>query len=802
MVQARLKLKILAGYLVLVSFFVFIIHLVHEERDKKSAMERQETRWQGERQLTNRAFVSLLDLTATGELVAGWTEDDHAAYRKKRTATAMLLQELKAGQTDSLQRECLDSICSLLTEKEKQMAALLHLLENMPDAGEIVHRKIPAASQGRKNTVRQTEVPDVQTGERRKKNFRDIFRKREKKSAYALQREEARKEPVSAASSPTGRTGMKSAALLHSIEKEIDNALHDYEQTLAVQMDSLRLHNRMLNEHISLLVQNFEKMESDTFRREIRWQQETRTHAFRLITGIGIGAFLLVIILYMTVHRDVNRQHKIRMELEASNRRNVELSLSRQNILLTVSHDLCAPLNTINGYAELIPEERDGVQRSRYAKNILDASRYVIGLANNLLYFYRLEAGKEQPDKETFHLGRMIGDVLHPFHTLADRKGLGMTVETEGVDTMVEGDRLRLTQILNNLLTNAVKFTPAGYVHVGVRYADGLLRFFVRDTGMGISEDRQKSLFRAFERLDAGNAQPGFGLGLSITARLASLLGGSIGVESREGHGSTFEVSLPMRETGGPDTAEVQRVGYARLSGLKAVLIDDDRVQADMTRRMLLRGGVECDCCHDMKGLAELLRGGRYDLLLTDMQMPETDGHAVLALLRNSNLGQSGDMPVLAVTARADKETEQLKKDGFAGFLHKPFSMDELLAAVAECTDGRATQRKGPDFAALLDGEDDRKEILEMFVQDAERTTADLRKAIETEDYPVMAALIHKGAPLWEMIQINIPAAELERLTSLMPEAWDEAAVVEVWKLITAIEEAVEKAGRLKGEME
>lgn len=182
-------------------------------------MERQETRWQGERQLTNRAFVSLLDLTATGELVTGWTEDDHAAYRKKRTATAMLLQELKAGQTDSLQRECLDSICSLLTEKEKQMAALLHLLENMPDAGEIVHRKIPAASQGRKNTVRQTEVPAVQTGERRKKSFRDIFRKREKKSAYALQREEARKEPVSVTGSPTGRTGMKSAALLHSIEK-------------------------------------------------------------------------------------------------------------------------------------------------------------------------------------------------------------------------------------------------------------------------------------------------------------------------------------------------------------------------------------------------------------------------------------------------------------------------------------------------------------------------------------------------------------------------------------------------------
>lgn len=802
MVQVRLKVKILAGYLVLVSFFVFIIHLVHEEREKKSVMERQEMRWQGERQLTNRAFVSLLDLTATGELVAGWTEDDHAAYQKKRTATAQLLQELKAGQADSLQRECLDSICTLLAEKERQMAALLHLLENMPDAGEIVHRKIPAAiSQNVRELPRQTETPAVRTDERKRKRFWDIFRRQEKKSAYALQHEEAQKKTFSAATPPARTSGMKPAALLHTIESEIDNATLRYEKSLSVQMDSLRLHNRMLNNRINLLVQNFEKMERDTFCREIRWQQETRTRAFRLITGIGIGAFLLVIILYMTVHRDVNRQHKIRMELEASNRRNGELSLSRQNILLTVSHDLCAPLNTINGYAELIPEERDGVQRNRYAKNILDASRHVIGLANNLLHYYRLEAGKEQPDKETFHLGRMIGDVLHPFHTLADRKGLGMTVETEGVNTMVEGDRIRLTQILNNLLANAVKFTRTGYVHVGVRYADGLLRFFVRDTGMGISEERRKNLFKAFERLDADNAQPGFGLGLSITARLVSLLGGSISVESREGHGSTFEVCLPMREASGSETADGKRVEHARLSELKAVLVDDDRMQADMTRRMLLRGGVECDCCHDMKGLAELLRSGRYDLLLTDMQMPETDGYAVLALLRNSNLGQSGDMPVLAVTARADREAEQLKRDGFAGYLHKPFSMDELLAAVAECTKDRIPQRQGPDFTALLDGEDDRKEILEMFVQDAERTAARLRKAAEDEDYQEITALIHKGAPLWETIRIDIPAAELERLASLVPEAWDEAAIAEVQKLVAAIEEAVEKAGKLKEDM-
>lgn len=803
MIQARLKLEIIIGYLIWVSFFIWIVYFIHDSRQKKNAMELLEKHRQGERQKTNRAFLGLLDLASTGELIVGWTEEDYDTYQKKRVATVTLLQNLKAGQEDSLQQICIDSICNLLAEKEHQMAALLRLLKNMPDAGEIVHQKIPAVvPQSKERVIRQEETPTIQAGEKNKKSFWNFFRKQEKKSAYARQQEEAQVTSIPVTTSGTGRISVKPSVLLHSIEKEIDNITRHYEETLSAKVDSLRLHNRMLNDRINLLVQNFDRKEREIFCREIRWQQETRTDTFQLIADIGIGAFILVILLYMVIHRDVNRQYRYRKKQEASNRRNEELSQSRQNILLTVSHDLCAPLSAINGYAELMPEEKDEAQRNRYAENILNASHHVIGLANNLLYYYRLEAGKEQPDKETFHPGRVIENVLHPFRIPADKKGLGLTVETEGVNTMVEGDRIRLTQILNNLLTNAVKFTSAGYVHVGVRYADGWLRFFVRDTGTGISEDRQKNLFRAFERLDADNSQPGFGLGLSITARLVSLLGGTISVESREGHGSTFEVCLPMQEAGGPETASVQRVEYARLSGLKVLLIDDDRMQADMTRRMLARSGVACDCCHDIKELTELLRGRRYDLLLTDMQMPETDGYTVLALLRNSNLGQSKEIPVLAVTARADGETEQLKKDGFAGYLHKPFSMDELLAAVAKCMGGRIPQRQGPDFTALLEGEDDRKEILDMFVQDTEKTTADLRKAIETKDYAGIIALIHKGTPLWETIRMDIPVSELERLASLAPEAWGEAEVAEIRKLVVAVEEAVEKAKRLKEDME
>ena len=146
----------MAGYLVLVFCLAFIIRLVHEELGKKSAMEQQETHWQGERRETNRAFLHLLDLAATGELIAGWTEDDYAAYRKKRIATVNQLQELKPLQEDAAQRAAIDSVCNLLVEKERLMPALLSTLENTPDVEEIVHRKIPALlPKSRKETTLQ-----------------------------------------------------------------------------------------------------------------------------------------------------------------------------------------------------------------------------------------------------------------------------------------------------------------------------------------------------------------------------------------------------------------------------------------------------------------------------------------------------------------------------------------------------------------------------------------------------------------------------------------------------------------------
>lgn len=803
MIQARLKLKIIAGYLIWVSFFVWIVCIIHDWQQKKGAMDRQEAHWQGERQETNRAFLGLLDLASTGELIAGWTEDDYTAYQKKRLATVTLLQNLKAGQEDSLQQACIDSVCNLLVQKERQMAALLQLLDNMPDAGEIVHRKIPAAMpQSKKNVSGQEETPSIQTDEKRKKNFWDIFRKREKKSAYARQREEAQTTPILAATPGTGTPTAKPSALLYSIEKEIDNVTRQYEETLSAKVDSLRLHNRILNDRINLLAQNFEEKERATFCREIRWQQETRTHTFRLIAGIGIGAFLLVILLYMVIHRDVNRQHKTRMELEQSNRRNEALLRARKNMMLTVSHDLRSPLTAIGGYAELIADERRKEKRIRYGDTIRQSADRMLNLLNALLRFYRLDTGKEQPDPAPFRL-KALAESLVTNHVLqAENKRLAFTWEYHGEDVVVTGDRERLSQIIDNLLSNAVKFTQAGAVSLRLHYRDALLAIEVKDTGTGMTDGQLQRIFQPFERLGNAGGQEGFGLGLAITLATAELLGGSVKVESEKGKGSTFTVCVPLPVTDERNPIPQTDVPCALPDDLYVAVVDDDPVLLAMTMDMLSRHKIACEGCRNVRELMELLRKQLCDLLITDIKMPDMNGYQLLELLRRSNVGNSKTIPVLAATARADRNPEEFTEAGFAGCLYKPFSQAELLCAVQECIrPGQIPMTAKADFSALLAGERNNREMLELFADETSKNMTALEACIGSGDLKTASFLTHHLLPLGELVREYSSLKNLQRLLDASPGTMDGEMVQAIRKVVEEGNSVVRQARALIEEL-
>ena len=371
-----------------------------------------------------------------------------------------------------------------------------------------------------------------------------------------------------------------------------------------------------------------------------------------------------------------------------------------------------------------------------------------------------------------------------------------MTTVIISCDVLVMGDWGGFVRILGNLLSNAVKFTRTGYIHVGASYGNGRLLLFVRDTGTGIDKERQQLIFSDFE--PAGfPPDGGFGLGLAVTSRLVSLLGGDIRVESTPGRGSTFEVRLPLGEADMPDMRDAAS-GDGLPLNIRVLYIDDDRMQLNITKEMFNRNGVRCDCCQTSRELVTRLRSQRYDLLLTDIQMPETDGYGILELLRASNMENAKTIPVIAVTARVDDDNEYLS-GGFSGCIHKPFSMEELINTVAQVIGEKDRKEYAPDFSLILSGEDNREEMLALFIEESRKDLAALTAALDRQDKEAAASILHKNLPLWETVRLDFPLSHLRELVTEPATEWTNRQSMEMRDIIRAVEKLIvyaEKYGR------
>lgn len=777
--SVSLRLKIIVGYVSLLIFLIIIVSLVWLEHQKMEMLNSEELLIKQKREAVNRTFEKLLDFSFSDDFLLLRDKDKFNEYRMKREIATTALNGLKRYYPSDIQHAQIDTISLLLQEKEALLLGVMNTLSDLLHSDSLFQRRIPSVAL-QMHTILLPDKPE-KTG-KRLSGFFGIFKKKEEKSVYAYQKEKTKQPSAS----------QQITRELYSLQKEMSIQYTDYWNKLTTYSDSLQWRNTELNSQINTLIGEFEQVVIKQAEKEIEEITTSREQSFRIILFIAAIAILLIVIFYLFIHQDIRKRQEYRLKLEASDCRNRELLAARRNLILTVSHDLRVPLGTISEYAELLQDEKSPEQSKGYAMNILHASRHVIGLANNLLYYYRLEAEKEQPEKEILHLGRTIEDAAHSFLSVAEKKGLDLVIKVIDSDILVEGDCGRLVQILNNLISNAVKFTSAGYIQVGAQYRVGKLSFFIRDTGIGIDKESQEQIFTAFERGKAPNAEEGFGLGLAITYKLVTLLEGTIHVQSTPGHGSTFEVCLPMRETNGKtDTIKTPLEG-GELSGMRVLVIDDDRIQLEVIQKMYARHGVECDCCLNVSELIAALRRNRYDLMLTDMRMLEMDGYGVLALLRGSNFGQTRTLPVLAVTAQADKKPEYFRKAGFADCLYKPFSQKELVSVTSYID--------RTNFAAIMEGEDNTRELLDMFIEDTEKELSEMQDALETANYMQLRHIIHKAAPLWGMIRINVPLNELEEMASLSSEKWCKELDARIKRLMKAVEQAVKKAKELKFE--
>ncbi len=424
-----------------------------------------------------------------------------------------------------------------------------------------------------------------------------------------------------------------------------------------------------------------------------------------------------VVLCFREVEREKERQLQERRLLEDALQLAKQNEQSKQAFFRNMSHDMRTPLNAILGSSELARQHLDEPQRAAgYLDRIDSSGRYLLGLINDILEMARVEHGQVQLESRPFDLRKCVDDCLAAFRMQAGREGKALRENFAAGPETVVGDERRIQQILNNLLSNAFKFTPAGgEITLSVRQTEsgeyGRYEFTVADTGIGMSPEFLRRIFEPYAReMRFGDrAASGTGLGMSITRSLAALMGGEIQVESEPGKGSRFTVVLPLpsAEPGqaGPAAEAAARAaarpdaGAFTLEGLSLLLAEDNEINMEITTEMLAARGVRVAQAFDGTEAVELFRQSApfaFDAVLMDMQMPGLDGCAAARQIRALPRADAQSVPIIAVTANAFAEdVAATAAAGMDAHISKPIDFKKLAQALEQllCAGGKGNKR-------------------------------------------------------------------------------------------------------------
>ena len=317
---------------------------------------------------------------------------------------------------------------------------------------------------------------------------------------------------------------------------------------------------------------------------------------------------------------------------------------------------------------------------------------------------------------------------------------------------------------------------------MNIRYPiyEGVYRILtVEDTGDGMDEDEQERVFTAFERLSNAATQDGFGLGLSIVKHLVEMHGGTIALKSEKGKGSRFTVRIPMlpAETFiGKNENGLPQMNPGRTYSV--IALDDNETVLSLFRDMYAEKGVHCDAFCNISDVMEAMRARNYDLLVTDLKMPEINGYEVLELMRSSHIGNSREIPVIVSTASGCCSKDELEAKGFSACLFKPFSQSELLEVSERCLRPGAPDTDRPDLSPLL-AFGDRREMLDRIISETAKDMRDIRDAEASGDRERLEALVHRLRSSWSVIRADGPLRDLHAALhgngNLMEEELQEA---------------------------
>ena len=793
--------KIVFGYIVLVGLLMGAFTYTIQQMNLLTTPTNLRDQLDHRRHITHRIISQLYDAEIIGQTLRTGNLDEYHHYLKAMKEVNASIDTLEIILTDTLQQARLDTVRTLLRNKQWNMYAVLEAMRNTP-TDQIYQEQLDSLIAQQDSLLSTPHVRrqvithhNSYTIHHKKKGFfkrlADVFAPgKEDSTQVSNVIQEEYTDTLDEVYSPIDTI----SHMITGIQHKVFQTRQKETEMLNTRINSLRIVGSGLSQRVNQLLENIEHDEQEAARVKLMQEEEIRKNAAKTMAHIAIAAFILVLVFSVVIARDITRNNHYRKELEKAKLYAENLLVAREKLMLTITHDIKAPAGSIIGYIDLLIRLVNDKRQQFYLSNMKSSAQHLLALVTSLLDYHRLEAGKMDLHPVTFNPHELLTNIYNSFLPLAEKKELQLTLKEKLPETLnLEGDPFRIRQITENLLSNALKFTAAGEITLQAEYHGNQFVLRVSDTGCGMTEKEQEKIFKEFTRLRSAQGQEGFGLGLSITRKLVELLGGKIEIESTPGKGSTFQVSMPLPSISSktfhgttPTTTQVSE----RL--LRILIIDDDRIQMHLTEAMLHNLEEEFEglkiktvCCEHPEELVTELQNGKFDLVFTDIQMPAMNGFELLKHLRSLHFAQAQSIPLIAITARGDMDETDFQRKGFAGMLQKPFSQSDLCRILTHVfslqtneaalptqtgipSSPKLEEEKSYNFSPLTAfSEDDPKaarEILQTFSQETRKNLKKIQDAMQMEDMESLCAVAHKMLPTFIMIEARKAIPSLQWL--------------------------------------
>lgn len=787
-----LRLKIITGYAILAIVLVFAAQMVYDSTRSLTDLNNASERLMERRNIVDSLVYSMLDAANAERSVMMGDTRQWQRFSTSLSESQRKAMQLKQLVSDSVKAMRMDTLASLLAAKRDNAMMVLNILADA--SGDAVYaRKVHDLQSGRDSVVihpneitnasnRETVYNIVSTRRGFFRRLSDAFR-RQRSDTIATTMQSGRIDSTAMAQGINIADSVAEA--LADIHHEIKCADTRRQDAIDNRTRSLRLVSIQLAWRTGQMLEDIQSDEHNAMQRAINADMQARRSTMMKIAMLALLAIGAAIVLIVYTLRDIRRQRRDHERIVEAKNETERIMQQRQRLLLTITHDIKAPVASISGFIALLREWVNQPKPVAYLDSIRSSAEHLLQLVGALLDYHQLESGKATTHAVSFNPARLVSDCATQARPVANKKNLEVVCSLRpGADRMCQADAFRIRQIMNNLIGNAVKYTDRGTITVSAALNGSQLTMSVADTGSGMTESEQQRIFNAFTRLPDAQGKEGVGLGLSITREAVNMLGGTIRVVSQKGKGSKFTVTLPVTvdtvqsaqpapivDNPAPDMACVKSSSHP----IKVVIVDDDRLQLQLLGEMMARMENICLDIHVTSSADEaiaMIGRLRPQLVFTDIEMPQMSGREMLRRIDRNGI------KTVAITAHDQSIYTELRAEGFDACLFKPFNVQTLAATLCQLTgiapsvsiptaSASSARHDATLFAPLLVFAEGDAEAEQQIIADTRQSIADYLSMLnDPNDTASIAKAAHKAMPLLKMLMPD----NVEWLTDLTPE--------------------------------